>query len=137
MFVGDSLVITFNARNFEASDPNCSAPTRAAALPWSAIMAAGFETQSPETVGLAAAKSAFGLVEGAFLPVPGLIGPAFLWLLAVLSFGPVAVAAGVSIGDDVSAPALDSGVSPIAVGEPRWPQRHHLSVPRLCSQNLA
>jgi len=57
-------------------------------------MSAGFESQSAETAGLAAAKSAFGLVEGAFLPVPGLIGPAFLWLLAVLSFGPVAVAAG-------------------------------------------
>jgi hypothetical protein len=54
-------------------------------------MSAGFEGQSAETAGLAAAKSAFGLVEGAFLPVPRLIGPAFLWLLAVFSFGAVAV----------------------------------------------
>lgn len=81
-------------------------------------MSAGFESQSPETAGLAAAKSGFGLVEGAFLPIPRLIGPASLWLLAVFSFGAVAVAAGITIGEDVSLLGLDSGVSPIAVGEP-------------------
>ena len=79
-------------------------------------MSAGFESQSPETAGLAAAKSGFGLVEGAFLPIPRLIGPASLWLLAVFSFGAVAVAAGITIGEDVSLLGLDSCVSPIAVG---------------------
>ena len=82
-------------------------------------MSAGFESQSAETAGLAAAKSAFGLVEGAFLPTPRLIGgAASLWLFAVFSFGAVAVAAGITIGDDVSPLPLNSGVSPIAVGEP-------------------
>ena len=81
-------------------------------------MSAGFESQSAEAAGLAAAKSAFGLVEGTLLPTPRLRGPASLWLFAVLSFGAVAVTAGVSIGDDVSAAALDSGVSPIVVGGP-------------------
>ena len=82
-------------------------------------MSAGFESQSAETAGLAAAKSAFGLVEEAFLPTPRLIGgAASLWLFAVFSFGAVAVAAGITIGDDVSPLPLNSGVSPIAVGEP-------------------
>jgi hypothetical protein len=81
-------------------------------------MSAGFESQSPETAGLNAAKIGFGIVEGAFLPVPRLIGPASLWLLAVLSFGAVAVAAGITIGEDVSLLGLDSGISPIAVGGP-------------------
>ena len=82
-------------------------------------MSAGFESQSAETAGLAAAKSAFGLVEGAFLPTPRLIGgAASLWLFAVFSFGAVAVAAGITIGDDVSPLPLNSGVSPIAVGGP-------------------
>lgn len=81
-------------------------------------MSVGFETQSPETVGLAAAKSGFGIVEGAFLPVPRLVGPAALWPLAVLSFGAIAIAAGITIGDDVSLLPLNRSVSPIAVGEP-------------------
>jgi hypothetical protein len=81
-------------------------------------MSSGFESQSLETAGLNAAKIGFGIVEGAFLPVPRLIGPASLWLLAVFSFGAVAVAAGITIGEDVSLLGLDSGISPIAVGGP-------------------
>jgi hypothetical protein len=87
-------------------------------LAWSAIMSADFENQSPETAALAAAKSGFGVVEGVFLPVARLIGPASLWPLAVFFFGAVAVAAGIAtIGDDVSPLPLHSGVSPITVGE--------------------
>ena len=81
-------------------------------------MSAGFQSQFPETAGLAAANSGFGLVEGAFFPVPRPMKPAAFWLLAVLSCGAVAVAAGITIGDDVSLLPLNSGVSPIAVGEP-------------------
>ena len=81
-------------------------------------MSAGFQSQFPETAGLAAANSGFGLVEGAFFPVPRPMKPAAFWLLAVLSCGAVAVAAGITIGDDVSLLPLNSGVSPIAVGGP-------------------
>ena len=81
-------------------------------------MSAGFQSRFPETAGLAAAKSGFGLVEGAFFPVPRPMKPAAFWLLAVLSCGAVAVAAGITIGDDVSLLPLNGGVSPIAVGEP-------------------
>jgi hypothetical protein len=81
-------------------------------------MLAGFQSQFPETAGLAAAKSGFGLVEGAFFPVPRPMRPASFWLLAVLSCWAVAVAAGITMGEDVSPVASDSGVSPIAVGDP-------------------
>jgi hypothetical protein len=83
-------------------------------------MSVGFENDFPETVGLSAAQSGFGLIEAAFLPVPRLIGPASLWPVAVSFFGAVAVAvaAGMTIGDDVSPLSLNSGVSPIVVGGP-------------------
>ena len=111
-------IIKVNARN-------STHPIRTAAPPTGQLHCRGarscqraFESQSPETAGLAAAKSGFGLVEGAFLPAPRLVGAASLWLLAVLSFGAVAVAAGITIGDDVSPLELDSRVSAIAVGGP-------------------
>jgi hypothetical protein len=81
-------------------------------------MSVGFENDFPETVGLSAAQSGFGLIEAAFLPVPRLIGPASLWPVAVSFFGAIAVAAGMTIGDDVSPLSLNSGVSPIVVGGP-------------------
>ena len=92
-------------------------------------MSVGFEDDFPETVGLSAAQSGFGLIEAAFLPVPRLIGPASLWPVAVSFFGAVAVAvaAGMTIGDDVSPLSLNSGVSPIVVGGPPSLQRQHLS----------
>ena len=82
------------------------------------IMSVGFEHEFPETVGLTAAKSGFGLIEAAILPVPRLIGPASLWPVAISFFGAVVVAAGITIGDEVSPLPVNSGVSPIAVGEP-------------------
>ena len=50
-------------------------------------MSVGFENEFPETVGLSAAKSGFGLIEAAFLPAPRLIGPASLWPVAISFFG--------------------------------------------------
>lgn len=93
------------------------------------IMSAGFEHDFPETVGLTAAKSGFGLIEAAILPVPRLIGPASLWPIAISFFGAVAVAAGITIGGDVSPLPLNSGVSPIAVGEPPIPAEAPSVVP--------
>src|SRR5438105_15043162 len=81
-------------------------------------MSAGFQSQFPETAGLAAANSGFGLVEGAFFLVPRPMKPAAFWLLAVLSCGAVTVAAGITMRADVSPVTSDSGVSPIAVGGP-------------------
>ena len=93
------------------------------------IMSVGFEHEFPETLGLTAAKSGFGLIEAAILPVPRLIGPASLWPLAISFFGAVAVATGITIGDDVSPLPLNNGVSPIAVGEPPIPAEAPSVVP--------
>ena len=81
-------------------------------------MSVGFDNQLSDTVGLTVAKSGFGLIEAGFLPVPRLIGPASLWPVAISLFGVVAIAAGITIGDEVSPLPLNSGVSPIVVGEP-------------------
>jgi len=97
------------------------------------IMSVGLDNQSPETVGLTAGKSGFGLIEAAFLPVPRLIGPASLWPVAISFFGAVAVAAGITMGDQVSPLPVNSGVSPIAVGEPPIPAEAPSVVPALAT----
>ena len=65
-------------------------------------MPANFEKQLPESANLAAAMSGFGLIEGAFLPVSRLIGPASLWSIAVASLTALAVAGAVTAAQGVS-----------------------------------
>src|SRR4030081_1937520 len=75
------------------------------------MMAANVENHSPEMSGLLAANSGFALVEAAFIPVSLRIRPATLWLVAVISLGSLATAAGVTVAGDLPAMA--------AVGELR------------------
>jgi hypothetical protein len=67
------------------------------------MMASNVENHSPEISGLLAANSGFALVEAAFIPVSLLIRPASLWLIAVISLGALATAAGVTMAGDLPA----------------------------------
>ena len=69
-------------------------------------MAANSEKHSPEISGLLAASSGFALVEAAFVPVSLRIRPAALWLIAVISLGALATAAGVTAAGDLPAMAV-------------------------------
>ena len=57
-------------------------------------MSASIENHSPELSGLLAAKSGFGLVEGAFVPASRRIAPAALWLIAAIGLATLAAGAG-------------------------------------------
>jgi hypothetical protein len=63
-------------------------------------MSASAKNPSPEIAGLIAADSGFALVETAFIPASGGIGRASLWVIAAVSFGTLAAAAGVTIAKD-------------------------------------
>ncbi|MBV9966149.1 MAG: hypothetical protein JO008_10675 [Alphaproteobacteria bacterium] len=63
-------------------------------------MSASAKNPSPEIAGLIAADSGFALVETAFIPGSGGIGRASLWVIAAVSLGSLAAAAGVTIAKD-------------------------------------
>ena len=63
-------------------------------------MSASAKNPSPEIAGLIAADSGFALVETAFIPASGGIGRASLWVIAAVSLGSLAAAAGVTIAKD-------------------------------------
>jgi hypothetical protein len=63
-------------------------------------MSASAKNPSPEIAGLIAADSGFALVETAFIPASGGIGRTSLWVIAAVSLGTLAAAAGVTIAKD-------------------------------------
>lgn len=65
-------------------------------------MSASAKNPSPEIAGLIAADSGFALVETAFIPASGGIGRASLWVIAAVSLGTLAAAAGVTIAKDAA-----------------------------------
>jgi len=81
-------------------------------------MAANFERHSPEISGLLVANSGFALVEAAFIPVSLRIRPAALWLIAVISLGALATAAGVTAAGDSPAMGAVEALSATAEAAP-------------------
>ena len=71
-------------------------------------MSSSVENHSPELSGLLAAKSGFGLVEGALVPASRRIAPAALWLMTAFCLATLAAAAGItSSGEPLAKVALD------------------------------
>jgi hypothetical protein len=85
------------------------------------MMAANVENHSPEMSGLLAANSGFALVEAAFIPVSLRIRPATLWLVAVISLGSLATAAGVTVAGDLPAMAAVGELPAATVAIPAAP----------------
>jgi len=65
------------------------------------MMTASVEDHSPELSGLLAAKSGFAVVEAAFAPASPPIRPASLWFIAVISLSALAIAASVTVAEDL------------------------------------
>jgi hypothetical protein len=79
-------------------------------------MSSSTENHSPELSGLLAAKSGFGLVEGAFVPTSRRIAPAAFWLIAAFCLATLAAAAGVTSSGEP--PAMTTLAEMPAVPEP-------------------
>ncbi|MBV9016006.1 MAG: hypothetical protein JO058_10150 [Alphaproteobacteria bacterium] len=77
-------------------------------------MSASAKNPSPEIAGLIAADSGFALVETAFIPGSGGIGRASLWVIAAVSLGSLAAAAGVTIAKDAPPVAMAVAALPAA-----------------------
>jgi hypothetical protein len=96
------------------------------------MMAANSEKHSPEISGLLAANSGFALVEATFIPVSLRIRPAALWLIAVISLGALATAAGVTAAGDLptmaAAEALPTSAAAIPAAAAQSPAERTASM---------
>jgi hypothetical protein len=79
-------------------------------------MSASIDNHAPELSGLLAAKSGFGLVEGAFVPASRRLAPAALWLIAAMCLGALAAGAGLTAAEDP--PAIAAMADGPAAPEP-------------------